>query len=99
MREQNYIDVDDVSDAIVKVIDEPKFDVFNIAHHDPVTMHDLANKIVGIIGLGKIQYVDKPDPRDNERSRYSIQKISNAYGWQPKYTIEQTIAKILRNIN
>jgi nucleoside-diphosphate-sugar epimerase len=96
-REQNFIDVDDVADAILRVLNRPIFGTFNVAHSTPTTMKELAHKIVGAVGRGRVQFVGKVDPRDLERSDYSIKKMFDTYRWKPQFSIDETISRILKN--
>jgi nucleoside-diphosphate-sugar epimerase len=95
LREQNYIDTEDVGDLIIKALRAPIHDVLNVASETPTTMLSLAETVVSALGKGTIEMVKEVVPRDGEVARYSINKAKQTYGWAPTITLEQSIKKIL----
>jgi nucleoside-diphosphate-sugar epimerase len=93
-REQNYIDTEDVSNLIIKVIQSPGNDILNVASEMPTTMLTLAETVISVLGTGSIKMATAPDPRDSETARYSINKAKQLYGWTSKTILEQSIEKI-----
>ena len=94
-REQNFIDVRDVADLILRVIKNPKTCTLNVAGSNPITMSELANVVVDLVGRGSIEYSSKADPREGETARYSIQNAAMLYGWSPKNSIHESCKLVL----
>jgi nucleoside-diphosphate-sugar epimerase len=82
-REQNYVDVVDLADALFRVLVVRPYELINIAADQPVTMLELANQVVQVCGRGVVRSTENPDPRDGEPARYSNHKAANLLGWRP----------------
>jgi len=95
-REQNFIDVRDVADLIIKVLAKPQPCTINVAAIVPTTMVELAKTVVKVVGKGSFEYSDQVDPRDGETARYSIAKARELYGWSPKYDLESLCRLLLK---
>ncbi len=94
-REQNFIDVRDVSALIIKVLANPQACTINVASDTPITMANLANTVIKVVGKGRAEYSSRADPRDGETARYSIAKAQEIFGWSPKYDIEASCRLLL----
>jgi UDP-glucose 4-epimerase len=94
-REQNFIDVRDVADLIMKVLLAPHPCTINVAAKVPTTMVDLGIAVVKAVGKGSFEYSGQFDPRDGETARYSISKAWELYGWSPKYELADSCRLLL----
>lgn len=94
-REQNFIDVRDVASLILKVLDNPRSNIINVAAESPITMQELARQVIEVVGRGTFTYSGNSDPRDGETARYSISKAQDLYGWRPKYDILSSIGLVV----
>ena len=86
-RDLNY--VEDVVDALLLAgaSEEANGEIYNIGHHQPVSLFDLANEIIKIAGSGSILGVPFPRERrliDIGNCYSSYEKIQNKLGWQPQ---------------
>jgi nucleoside-diphosphate-sugar epimerase len=93
-REQNYVDVADIADAILRALIIRPIEIINIAADRPVTMLDLAKKIVRVCGSGEVDIANKPDPRDGEPARYSNEKAAELLGWRPVTSIDSSLERL-----
>jgi len=90
-REQNFVDVRDIADVMIKAALTEANGLFNIAADAPVTMLDLAKTTVKVLGCGSIEMAGIPDPLENEYARYSNKRAGEVLGWRPKIMIEDSI--------
>jgi len=93
-REQDFIDTADVADLIVRILDQPRTMVLNVASGVPTTMSKLAEAVVSAIGAGSIEKAIQSDPRDGETARYSIKRAKEYYKWSPAITLAHSIANM-----
>jgi nucleoside-diphosphate-sugar epimerase len=96
MREQNYVDVVDLADALFRALILCPGELINIAADQPITMMELAQKIVQSCGRGVVHMTDKPDPRDGEFARYSNQKAADLLGWRPLTPMHVSLKRLCR---
>ncbi|RJR38304.1 MAG: NAD-dependent epimerase/dehydratase family protein [Desulfobacteraceae bacterium] len=100
---RSFTHVQDVIDALVKLMDEPKAegDVFNVGNDHEVTIKDLAQKVKEMTGSqSAIEFIpyDKaygPGFEDMERRCPNIDKVRNLIGFQPKYGLEAIIESVI----
>jgi nucleoside-diphosphate-sugar epimerase len=96
LREQNYVDVSDIAKAMIKAAYSNVKGPFNIAADAATTMKMLAASIVNIVGRGRIEFVDKPDPLEYERSRYLNRRVRSMLDWYPVTSLEKSINSMLK---
>jgi nucleoside-diphosphate-sugar epimerase len=90
-REQNYVDVMDLADALFRSFIVRPTELINIAADQPITMHQLAQEVVRACGCGTVRMTSKPDPRDGEKARYSNQRAADILGWCPETSIQASL--------
>lgn len=95
-REQNYVDVVDIADALFRVLVVRPTERINIAGDQPITMLELARQAVQVCGRGVVLMADKPDPRDGEPARYSNQKAADLLGWRPMTSLRVSLERLSR---
>lgn len=93
-REQDFVHVADVAKLIVSVLSRPTTLVMNVAAGAPITMAKLAEAVVKVVGAGAVERETKPDPRDGETARYSIERAREYFQWAPSRNLEQSIADL-----
>jgi nucleoside-diphosphate-sugar epimerase len=93
-REQDFIDTADVADLILRILDQPRTMVLNVASGVPTSMLKLAEIVVSAIGAGSIVKATQSDPRDGETARYSIERAKECYSWSPARTLIHSIANM-----
>lgn len=97
-REQNFIDCQDVSEMLLKCIEQKPSGVFNCASPKAIDMKSLAELVVKIFGSGKVEIQNTPDPLEGETANYSIAKAKHRLGWSPKLTIAQSLERIKKHV-
>jgi UDP-glucose 4-epimerase len=95
-REQNYVDVADLADAFFRALIVRPGELINIAADQPITMLELAHKIVRVYGRGVVRMAGKPDPRDGESARYSNKKADELLGWRPMTPLQVSLEHLNR---
>lgn len=93
-REQDYVDVNDIANAMIKASFAEANGIFNIASNKPTPMLELANVIVKVLRQGSIEFSDRLDPLEGEYARYSNAKALEIFGWMPQQPIEESIRSI-----
>jgi len=96
MREQNYVDVADLADALFRTLIVRPAELINIAADQPITMLELARLAVQTCGSGVVRMALKPDPRDCEFARYSNQKAADLLGWRPMTPLRVSLERLNR---
>lgn len=81
--------VDDVVDAILiaGASEEANGEIYNIGHHQPISLYDLAMEIIKIAGSGSVLGVPFPRERrliDIGNCYSSYEKIKTKLGWFPQ---------------
>tara|TARA_Y100000034_G_C6902523_1_gene417725 strand:- start:2606 stop:3601 length:996 start_codon:yes stop_codon:yes gene_type:complete len=98
LRDMNY--VDDVCDAflLAAASDKSNGQVYNLGHHDPVSLKEFVSFLLEVNGSGEFEIV--PFPEDREKidvgSTYcSYSKIRDELGWEPKTDIKEGLRKTI----
>ena len=95
-REQNYVDVIDLADALLRVLVLRPRELINIAADEPLTMLELARLAVRVCGRGQVRMAGRPDPRDGEPARYANQKAAELLGWRPVTPLRASLERLSR---
>ncbi len=93
-REQNYLDVMDIADALFRVLIVRPCELINIAADKPITMLELAQEVVEICGRGVVTLSGRFDPRDGESASYSNQLAADLMGWYPRISIRTSLKSL-----
>jgi UDP-glucose 4-epimerase len=94
-RKQNYVDVRDISDVIEKCLQQCVSGVFNIAGEHSISNKGLADICIRTLGSSsKIEFTGQPDPEDGMAWEVSIAKAKKCLGYDPRYSIEDSISAI-----
>jgi nucleoside-diphosphate-sugar epimerase len=97
-REQNYVDVADLADALFRVMILRPRELINIAADQPLTMLELAQQTVQACGKGEIRLLGKPDPRDGEPARFSNRKAAEMLGWRPMTSMQVSLERLIQTL-
>lgn len=96
MRRQNYIDVRDITEIIVKSVINEIEGTFNVASEETVSNIELAKLCIKLTkSSSKIIYSDNEDPEESYSWETSIEKIKSVLLYKPKYTLNDTISGLL----
>jgi UDP-glucose 4-epimerase len=96
-------DVADVVGAVIKLADHPEAigQVFNVGATEEITIVELANKVKSLTSsASEIQYIPydeayAPGFEDMQRRVPSIDKIAALIGYKPKYSLEDTLRRVI----
>ena len=96
-------DVSDVINAIIKLAYHPQAigQVFNIGSTEEVTIRELAERVIAATGSSsKIVYVPyeeayAPGFEDMRRRVPDLSKIHQLIGYEPRYTLEDTLRRVI----
>lgn len=97
---KDYIFVDDFCRAVIKACaDGLWMDDYNVAAETPCTVAEIVQKMEDLLGAslnGLIHWHPETDYLGNHR--VSAQKFRNCSGWQPKFSLEDGLARALEDI-
>jgi UDP-glucose 4-epimerase len=95
-RSQDFIHVEDVAHAISAVIQSKEaHGIFNITSGQSVTMKNLAQTINTLLRNGELDVLpsNQPDPQEDYRPAYSIEKANTLLNWKPAISLEEGILR------
>ena len=95
---RDFVFIDDVVDAFLRVGASQKADgqVYNLGGMRPISLRDLAQKMVAIAGHGKVELIPWPEERkriDIGDVYSSYARIENDLGWAPKTCLEDGLRR------
>ena len=98
-----FADVADVISAIIGLANHPGAvgEVFNIGSTEEITVLELAQQVISLTGShSDIQFISyeqayAPGFEDMRRRVPSIEKISRLIGYQPKYSLRETLQRVI----
>jgi len=95
-REQDFVDVRDIASFVELALNKKAKGVFNVSSNKPITMFELANMIIDVLGRGTVMHVNREDPQEGLKSRYSIAKAATL-GWRTHYTLRESIEYLFKS--
>jgi len=94
-RQQNYVDVRDIAQAVEQCIARQASGVFNIAGARAISNYDLARACIDVLrSQSRIEFTGQPDPQDGVVWDVSIAKAARAFGYSPQYDIRASIEAV-----
>ncbi|MBR4443094.1 MAG: NAD(P)-dependent oxidoreductase [Clostridia bacterium] len=92
-RQQTYIHVNDIAQAIYKtILNEKAQGVYNLGSYNLLSNKDLARKCVETLRSdSKIVFNGQPDPMDGDVWDVSIDRVKEDTGYEPAVSIEEAI--------
>jgi UDP-glucose 4-epimerase len=97
LRAQDFTYVDDVVQAMWLASKQKKSGVYNIASGQSVTMKTLAEMVLALTpdNASRVQFSGKPDPQENYRGVFSIEKAQRELGYNPRTLLEKGLQNCL----
>jgi UDP-glucose 4-epimerase len=98
-RQQDFTYVDDVANAVLQALQSSNVNgIYNISRGKPISMKELAKLIAGQIPgyKGKISSSGEPDPQENYKARFSIDKARLQLKWYPEISLKEGIKKWIK---
>lgn len=95
-REQNYIDVRDIANALELIIKNGNISgTYNIGAENTISNYNLARKCIELTNSkSQIKFADKDDPTDNQVWNIDCSKLKHDIGFSTKYTLDDTLKDI-----
>ncbi len=95
---RNVMYVDDAADILCAAARDPRLigEIYFAAHDEHLTVKEIADGIVRILGRGRVCHVEWPDVRrriEIERVRISSARLHGITGWRPRYTFEEGLER------
>lgn len=99
-RVQDFTYIEDVVRAMWLSYQRKATGVYNIASGHPISMRDLAEKVLSIVPhtKSKICYSGKPDPQENYRGVFSIEEAQRNMGYIPRTSLEDGLKAVLGDL-
>ena len=96
-RSQDFIHVDDISEAVSKSLYSDCEGVFNIASGISISMLELAHIIISLVPntKSKVLSADIPDSQEEFRALFDISKARTELGWEPKISYNDGFSEML----
>lgn len=101
-----FTNISDVADAIARFSLQPKLEnqAVNIGNPEPVTVKELAAKIVaigkklGLLGTGyELRFEHQPVYADDVKKRVpDVSKIKRLFGWETKTRVDESLEQCIR---
>ena len=96
---RDFIFIDDVINAILKILKNNKTDgeIINIGSNKPIKIRDLINKICFIVGSGKPVFGKIKMRKDETMALYpNIDKAKKVLNWRPKISLNAGLKKTIQ---
>lgn len=94
-RRQNYVDVRDVADAIVRCLEHQPRGVYNLGGLSTLSNLQLAESCIRVLASNStIGFTDAPDPADDEVWDVSSEAAKAAFQYQPLHDMESSIRAV-----
>jgi UDP-glucuronate 4-epimerase len=91
---RDYTYVDDVVDALVRLIDAPAaYVLVNVGGHSPVTTTELVDRLETALDVGAIRVAAPAQPGDVPATYADITRARDLLGWEPKVGLDEGLAR------
>ena len=91
---RDYTYVDDVVDALVRLIDAPAaYVLVNVGGHSPVTTTELVDRLENALEVRAIRELAPAQPGDVPATYADITRARDVLGWQPRVGLDEGLAR------
>lgn len=91
---RDYTYVDDVVDALVRLIDVPvPYALVNVGSHYPITTSDLVDRLEDALGIRAIRALAPAQPGDVPATYADITRAHDLLGWEPRVGLDEGLAR------
>ncbi len=99
-KKRDYVFVGDVVDAIARAMSREKpvgYEIINIGGGEPITLQELADRIVQLIGSSSVLRLGAIPDRIGESDEWLLdnQKAATILGWKPETSIKNGLVKTI----
>ena len=95
---RDFIMVDDVVDAIFKLMQNNASGVFNVGSGVETSINQLVKMVLDVSKQKNRKVISIVKDYKYSYNVLSIEKINNIVGWSPKFTLVQSIYKIIKSL-
>jgi UDP-glucose 4-epimerase len=100
-QKRNVMHVDDATEILLRSAAEPRLrgDVLFATHHEHLSVLEIAQQIVEILGRGSLDHVEWPDERrriEIDDVQISSELIRSITGWRPALSFREGLARTRR---
>jgi UDP-glucose 4-epimerase len=96
-RQQNYVDVRDVSVAVEHCLQQEVQGCFNIAGSHSIANIELAQACINLLDSSSpILFAEQQDPEEGVIWDVSIAKAQQSWGYTPQYSLEESIRTVAK---
>lgn len=97
-RQQDFIFVDDVAEAVMAAVRSRAAGVFNIATGRPISMRALADLVVATTGsVSEVRLSGRRDPQEGFTARYSVSRAREDMGWVARTQLADGLVRCARS--
>lgn len=91
---RDYTYVDDVVDALVRMIEAPPgYVLVNIGSHSPVTTSELVDRLESALDVRAIRVAAPPQPGDVPATYADITQARSRLGWEPRVGLDEGLGR------
>jgi len=92
----DLINASDVANIILKIIQAEEWDVFNVASGKPLSIKELAEKCVLVLGKGQVNIINDHSVKNEPTIRFSLncKHAKSRLNWEPSVSIEDGLSLI-----
>lgn len=93
-RRQNFIAVGDIGRFVWMVLSSGAQGIFNVAAPYSISMRELAEIVIEVVGAGRIEYAKQPDPNEHQKADYDTSKAERLLGWVASTSLTEPLAAL-----
>lgn len=95
---RNLLYVEDAADILYQAAQDQRLigETYFAAHHEHLSVLEIAQTIVRVLGRGQVTHVEWPDERrriEIDRVQISSARLCSITSWQPRYSFEQGLER------
>jgi UDP-glucuronate 4-epimerase len=91
---RDYTYVDDVVDALVRLIDAPAtYVLVNVGGHSPVSTSELVDRLENALGVSAKRVAAPAQPGDVPATFADITRARDILGWEPRVELDEGLAR------
>lgn len=99
---RDFVDVRDITRAYLEILELPESarNIFNVCSGEGTTISAIATIALGLMNEKRaIQFADQPNSSDDRSTLIgNSERLRNATGWQPKISLEQSLADMVAEL-
>jgi nucleoside-diphosphate-sugar epimerase len=90
---RDFLHVDDVASAFVRILESKETGIFNIGSGEPVKVREIAERIAHELGVpGLLKLGALPSPPNDVPLILSDNRRLSSLGWRPRYTLAEGVS-------